>query len=213
MFKIQEPSKGKIKQILGYKFIALNDNRVRVVLPNGIANIIRAEAGETEYRRLRAIKYLDKACDCVIEDLGYKKNNIHLTKEDIKSAFCGLLQKYIEDNELHWRGKYIQTSGYKLEMNGVPHDMVLAYAKFIWDYPWRDCNICISELMKINPSKIYIRGEYGIICDKNWEHIVCMNYARRNCILPEFVLLCNIRNEVIHVKKDKYGNILIQKEY
>lgn len=200
----------KQKRILNYVFIANKDN-YKVIEPSGETKLYDKETAEKLYRKLYAIKYADNLCLDVIKKLGYTKDNIHLTGEEVKGKFRKELEYLLYKNNIDLSYDSVITSKFAIKISGNRGGIVSSYIVYLWPNQWVETKMTIQDIVK------YVKKGHDLYKTVRYDTVKVDNpleYLRNVKLGTEtnyrgIGSQSSIAETTVKVKKDKLGNLLI----
>lgn len=202
----------KQKRILNYVFIA-NKDKYKVIEPSGETKLYDKETAEYLYRKLYAIKYADNLCLDVIKKLGYTKDNIHLTGQDVKYQFRKELEDLLHKNNIDLSFDSVITNKFAIKISGNRGGIVSSYINYLWYNQWIETKMTIQDIVK------YVKNGHDLYKTEHYDTVKVDNplaYLRNVEIGTEtnyrgIGSQSSIAETTVKVKKDKLGNLLIDK--
>ena len=217
-----------MKQVKNFKFYDIDNkkrtmdgrevnqvNEVKVVLPSGEVNYMKKKDADILYMRLYIAKNLDKVVEECLKKVGLTVKNAHLSDYKKLKEFENVLERAVrsEKMDLSFQDRVLTDKLY-LSVTGNALGIVSEVLKQLWRHPWKEFQVTKEELkkyLKDNPKiSVYRKGEYYSVvkidkselfkteCGKKFE-----NQGIGSC--------ASVREVTIELKKDEYGNILIEK--
>ena len=202
------------KQILNHVFQDLPNGKVKIIYPDNFTDIRSKDRAEGIYRLLYAQKNADKLCEQVIKELGYTKNNIHLTTYDVKRIFRDKLERLLRQNNIDVSFDSVITNDWGIKISGNASGIASSYITELWSKPWYEVKMTHDEIVKYLKKnkniKLYKSVRFGIeeVKTNKFDFIKNISFGTKSNTIG--IGSCSSVNvETITLKRDKQGNLLI----
>lgn len=161
-------NKGDKKQILGYKFICL-ENEIKVVNPENLESFYEYQEAEKFYKMLYASKYVDNIVDEVIKKLGLNMSKIHLWDYETLKKVELNLKKELSNHQINLQFQSVVTRQYGIHLSGNIDGITANIICWLFKNGWHKIEISYSDLQKYfkhhKNAKLYKLGEYWSVVE------------------------------------------------